>query len=210
MSQAPVQLIVAAFNDEKEAELALKELKRAKKEKLIGINAAAIIRRDQKNKMHIKEVGELTTGQGAVGGAILGVALGIITGGAGLLLGAVGALVGGIIGKATDFGFDNKRLKEIEKLDREIERLQWDLDQKKGKYILRDDFEMELAARAVVLESGLRHLIRSRLPEFMATAGAEENKIPGSVEQLNTALDSLMNDFANTEKFQVMIVGDEA
>ena len=113
MSQAPVQLIVAAFNDEHEADQALKELKRAKKEKLIGIQAAAVLRRDQKNKMHIKEVGELTGGKGAVGGAILGVALGIITGGAGLLLGAVGALVGGIVGKAHDTGFDNQRLKTI-------------------------------------------------------------------------------------------------
>ena len=113
MSEAPVQLIVAAFNDEHEADLALKELKRAKKEKLIGIQAAAVIRRDQKNKMHIKEVGELTGGKGAVGGVILGVALGIITGGAGLLLGAVGALVGGMLGKAHDTGFDNQRLKAI-------------------------------------------------------------------------------------------------
>ena len=102
-----------------------------------------------------------------------------------------------------------KRGKEVTKLEREIEKLEFELDQKKGKYILREDFDMELAARAAVLESGLRHLIQSRVPELMATAGAQESKANNVVEQLNRALDQLMNDFATTEKFQVMIMEEQ-
>ena len=55
MSEAPVQLIVAAFKDEKSADEILKELKQAKKEKLIGIINAAVLRKDQNGKLHIKE-----------------------------------------------------------------------------------------------------------------------------------------------------------
>ena len=53
MSDVPVQLIVAAFQDEKSANMALKELKRAKRERLIGIQNAAVIRRDQKDKQAV-------------------------------------------------------------------------------------------------------------------------------------------------------------
>jgi len=49
MSDPTIELIIAAFNAEDAADEALKELKAAKKEKLIGIEAAAVIRRDKKN-----------------------------------------------------------------------------------------------------------------------------------------------------------------
>ena len=113
MSDPTIELIIAAFNAENAADEALKELKAAKKEKLIGIEAAAVIRRDKKNKLHVKEVGELTTGKGAVGGAVLGAAVGLLTGGAGLVLGAAGAAIGGLIGKKQDIGFPNERLQQI-------------------------------------------------------------------------------------------------
>lgn len=113
MSDAPIELIIAAFNAEDAAEEALKELKAAKKEKLIGIDAAAVIRRDSKNKLHVKEMGEFSTGKGAVGGAVLGAAVGLLTGGAGLVLGAAGAAIGGLIGKKRDIGFPNERLQQI-------------------------------------------------------------------------------------------------
>ncbi|MBK6325589.1 MAG: DUF1269 domain-containing protein [Chloroflexi bacterium] len=113
MSDPTIELIIAAFNAEDAADEALKELKAAKKEKLIGIEAAAVIRRDKKNKLHVKEVGELTTGKGAVGGVVLGAALGLLTGGTGLILGAAGAAIGGLIGKKQDIGFPNERLQQI-------------------------------------------------------------------------------------------------
>ena len=46
MNDVPIQLIVAAFKEESAADEALNTLKEAKKERLIGIQDAAIIRRD--------------------------------------------------------------------------------------------------------------------------------------------------------------------
>ncbi|HFQ94722.1 MAG TPA: DUF1269 domain-containing protein [Anaerolineae bacterium] len=111
----PVQLIVAAFNDEKGADEAWKQLKSAKWQGIIGIDNMAKIRRDEKNKIHIKEAGDPGGGKGAAIGAVLGGAIGAIAGplGAVVLGGATGAVVGGITAKYHDAGIPNDRLKQI-------------------------------------------------------------------------------------------------
>ena len=59
MSDVPVELIVAAFQDEGGAEAALQELKAAKKEGLIKIDNAAILKKDANGKIHIKEAKDM-------------------------------------------------------------------------------------------------------------------------------------------------------
>ncbi len=114
MNDVPIQLIVAAFNEEKAADQALDALRQAKKEKLIGILDAAVIRRDEKNKLHLKETADVGGGKGALAGGVLGAVLGLIGGPAGLLVGAAaGAITGGVAGKAIDAGIPDARLKEI-------------------------------------------------------------------------------------------------
>jgi uncharacterized membrane protein len=87
-------LFVAAFKGEHDADEVLKGLKAARRERVIGIQNAAVLRRDQKGKLHIKETGDWGGGKGAVAGAAVGVAVGILTGGMGLLVGAAGAASG--------------------------------------------------------------------------------------------------------------------
>jgi uncharacterized membrane protein len=112
MSNTPVEVIVAAFQDEKGAEAAYKELKQAKKEHLIKIMDAAVIRRDEKNKLHIKDVKDMGGGKGAGIGALVGGAIGLLAGPV-VLAGAAGALIGGLAAKMKDGGFPDARLKEI-------------------------------------------------------------------------------------------------
>ena len=113
MSEVPVQLIVAAFQDEKSADMALKELKQARREKLIGIQNAAVIRKDEKGKLHIKETADMGGGKGAALGGVTGAAIGILAGPALWVPAAVGALVGGLAAKLRDSGFSDERLKTI-------------------------------------------------------------------------------------------------
>jgi uncharacterized membrane protein len=113
MSDTPVQLLIAAFNTPTAAEEVLDQLKAAKKEKLIGIQAARVLVKDEKGKVSSKDVG-LTTGKGALAGGVVGAVVGIATGGVGLALGAAGALVGGLIGKSKKEGrFDSYRIEQI-------------------------------------------------------------------------------------------------
>ena len=108
----PVELIVAAFNDENAADAAMKDLKQAKHDGLIKIDNAAVLHRDQKNKLHIKEVHDMGGGKGAVLGGALGAAVGLLAGPVGLAIGA-GALIGGVAAKYRDSGFSDKRLQAI-------------------------------------------------------------------------------------------------
>lgn len=113
MSDTPVQLIVAAFKDEKAAKEALKALKQAQKEKLIKIESAAVVRKDEKGKLHIRETADMGGGKGAALGGVAGAAIGLIAGPALLVPAAVGALVGGLAAKLRDSGFSDERLKAL-------------------------------------------------------------------------------------------------
>jgi uncharacterized membrane protein len=113
MSEVPVQLVVAAFQDEKAADEALKELKSLKRERLIGIENAAVIRKDEKGKLHIRETADLGGGRGAVLGGVAGAAIGLIAGPALVVPAAVGALVGGLTAKLKDSGFSDERLETL-------------------------------------------------------------------------------------------------
>ena len=113
MSEVPVQVIVAAFQEEKAADEALSELKQAKWAGLIGIQNAAVIRRDQKDKLHIKELKDWGGGKGAVAGGAIGAVAGVLLGPGALLTGAAGALIGGLAAKLRDSGFSDERLKTV-------------------------------------------------------------------------------------------------
>ncbi len=109
----PVQVIVAAFQGEDDAEQVLKELKAVKREGLIGIKNAAILRRDEKNKLHIKELKDWGGGKGAAFGGALGAVVGALAGPGVLAVGAAGALIGGLAAKLRDSGFSDARLQAV-------------------------------------------------------------------------------------------------
>lgn len=113
MTDVPVELVVAAFSDEEGANRAFNQLKQAKKNNLIDIKDSAVIRRDENNKLHISETGDMSGRKGAVIGGVIGAAVGIIAAPAVLVAGATGALVGGLAAKLRDSGFPNDRLRAI-------------------------------------------------------------------------------------------------
>jgi uncharacterized membrane protein len=113
MSDTPVQLIVVAYKNEKAADEALKSLKQAAKKKLIKIENAAVLRKDQKGKVHIKETADMGGKKGAALGGVAGAAIGAIAGAALAAPLAVGALIGGLTAKLRDSGFSDERLKKL-------------------------------------------------------------------------------------------------
>jgi len=113
MSDVPIQLIVAAFKDEKAAKQALSALKQKQKEKVIKIDNAAVLHKDDKGKLHIQETSDMGGGKGAALGGVAGAAIGLIAGPALLVPAAVGALVGGLTAKLRDSGFSDARLQSL-------------------------------------------------------------------------------------------------
>jgi len=113
MADAPVQLIVAAFQDEAGADSALATLKEAKKEKLINIKNAAVLRKNAAGELSVHETGDMTGTRGGVIGGAVGAGLGILTGGAAFALAGLGAAAGGLAAKLRDSGFKDERLRKL-------------------------------------------------------------------------------------------------
>ncbi|HEY1294789.1 MAG TPA: DUF1269 domain-containing protein [Chloroflexota bacterium] len=113
MTQAPpTQVILAAFKDENGADLALEQLKAAKKEHLIAVPNVAVLRKDKDGKLHVKEPTDMGAGRGAAIGGVLGGLTGLVFGPVGLAL-VGGAAVGGIIARLHDSGFKDDRLRQL-------------------------------------------------------------------------------------------------
>lgn len=114
MSDVSLQLILAMFESEQGTEAGLSALKQLKKEKKASLHGAILINKDASGQqIHYKDIG-LTPGKGALGGVVLGAAVGVLTGGTGLVLGAAGALLGGLVGrKKQDKRFDVNHLNQV-------------------------------------------------------------------------------------------------
>lgn len=112
-SDVPVDVLIAAFKEQDGAENALRELKEAMKEGLIGIKNAAVLWKDDSGKLHFKETADMRGGKGAAIGGVVGGVVGLIFPPSMLASAAVGAAVGGLSAKLRDSGFSDKRLREV-------------------------------------------------------------------------------------------------
>src|SRR6184192_1123501 len=109
-----LEMIVATFADEAAAKAAYDELVEAEKEEYILLVDAAVVNRDDENRLHIAEEHDLRAGGGALFGAAIGTILGFIGGPLGLIVGGVaGAAIGAAAAEARDAGMDDERLKEF-------------------------------------------------------------------------------------------------
>lgn len=109
MSESPIQVVVAAFSDVQTASDTLKELQQIRKDGLIAILDAAVLTKDAKGKVKIKETAKAAAGKHAAIGAITGGVLSLLAGPLGLMaLG--GGLIGGLGSKLRNGGFSGDRL----------------------------------------------------------------------------------------------------
>ena len=100
MSDAPVDLYIAAYADADAAQEAWDELKRLAKEDIIRVDALVLVRRDAEGKVHVKdnfhEVG-IGAALGVVGGAIIGLIFPPSILAAAVVGGGIGAGAGGLL-----------------------------------------------------------------------------------------------------------------
>jgi uncharacterized membrane protein len=100
MSDAPVDLYIAAYMDPDAAQEDWDELKRLAKEDIIRVDSLVLVRRDADGKVHVKdnlhEVG-IVTGGGVVGGALIGLIFPPSILAAAVVGGGIGAGAGGLL-----------------------------------------------------------------------------------------------------------------
>ncbi len=111
-----VELILAAFENEGDADETLKSLNQARRRGLIDFQNAAVIQRDNKQRLTIKEADDPGSGKGAATGGAIGAIIGLIAGPGGVVVGAAaGAFVGGLAAHFIDSGIPDERLEKIGK-----------------------------------------------------------------------------------------------
>ncbi len=98
MRHKPVQLLVGVFDGQETAELKFKELDKKYKSKNLGIQAAVVLYKDTDGEVQIVDVGH-TPRKGALSGLLIGATVSILTGGTGLVLGALGGVLGHHFGR---------------------------------------------------------------------------------------------------------------
>ena len=101
----------------------------------------------------------------------------------------------------------DKLTQEIRRLTIQVERDEHKLGVEQGRYLPREDFELELAARASVFDAGFRYFFQSMAAEMITLVGGNMKKIPEFIAMLNTKLDEQLNEYATTKEYQVMILG---
>ena len=69
MAKVPTQVVIAAYHDEGAADEVADVLKKAKRRLLVYYRNVAVIRKDAKGKVKIKETGDMSGGVIAVAGA---------------------------------------------------------------------------------------------------------------------------------------------
>ena len=104
---------------------------------------------------------------------------------------------------------EQKLKKEIEKLDWENRKREFEYERDLGNYIPKEELELELASRAGVLESGLRTKIKAHSRDWVRLVEGLPDKVPNLVEAILECLNEQLNEFARLDRFQVEFVSEE-
>ena len=104
---------------------------------------------------------------------------------------------------------DRQRRKEeadIRRAEAAAKREEFDLAVKMGKYILKEQVHLELAARAGALAAGLKTAFEARNLDFVAAVEGNPKKAAALLELLEGSLDEAMNEYSREMEFQVTFV----
>ena len=113
MSENPIQVFIASFDNEYQAKQVLDDFKSMHREGSIDLIDAAVIVRNADGKVHYEETADPSGKKWAKRGAIAGGLVGLIFPPTLIASAAVGAGAGGIWGKVRDKGFKDEDLKSV-------------------------------------------------------------------------------------------------
>jgi len=110
----PATMLAIRFDHPMKAQECLMAMMRIAGDEVMHIEDAAIVDKDDKGKIRLRQSKDVNPGEGATSGGIYGSLFGIIGGPPGMLAGGVlGAVAGGLWGKLRDIGIDDDHMKDM-------------------------------------------------------------------------------------------------
>lgn len=94
---------------------------------------------------------------------------------------------------------------EAEKLEEQAKAERFKNDVREGKFIPRDDVEVELAARAGVLATGLRTAFETQMLDFIYLVGGDPKKAANLLLAYERQLDMALNEYSRPIAYDVSL-----
>lgn len=113
------------------------------------------------------------------------------------------------VNEKTDELQRRKLEEELRILDLDRRRKELALEKDLERFVPREQVQLEMAARAGVLEAGLKHWVQSRVGEWIRAVDGDQRKIAHLINMMNRDLDEHINSYAAAVDFQVVIDEDE-
>lgn len=98
---------------------------------------------------------------------------------------------------------------EIQNQEEDLKRKKWNFEREQKKYIKRDEVELELAARAGILDAGLKHMVKSHAAEWIRLAGGDMARVGELIALVGRQIDEHMNNYAAQMEFDVTIAVED-
>lgn len=97
-----------------------------------------------------------------------------------------------------------KTMAEIRRIDEQAKLARIKRMAEEGRYILRDQFELELAARAAALESELLFMVQSRVGNWIRIVSGDFKRTQELITDVSDAVNDALNRFAGDREFHVL------
>jgi hypothetical protein len=97
-----------------------------------------------------------------------------------------------------------KTMAEVARITEQAKLAQIKRMAEEGRYIEREQVDLEMAARAATLEAGLKGMVQSRAGEWVALVEGEEKRAGDLVRDMMAVIDQTLNEFATVKEFEVI------
>ncbi|MCK9324564.1 MAG: hypothetical protein M0P69_03620, partial [Bacteroidales bacterium] len=98
---------------------------------------------------------------------------------------------------------------EVARLKKQLDKMGFEMERDQGKYMLRSDLHRELAGRWLVMDQAMTNFFRSKASRLVSVVHGDPERIPDFLESVLSRMRKELNEFANTQKFQVIFVDDK-
>lgn len=99
--------------------------------------------------------------------------------------------------------------KELKAANLKLDREQFELDIRRGRFIPRDDVEMMIVGRSVAFMAHLNHMVQSSAPDWIDLVGGDQGRAPELIAAISEAIEQRMGDFAADVEFDVILEANE-